>query len=110
MTTEPPVYDLHNHPGLKFYRSALRALEEVGVPYVVGGAYAYSHYASIARDTKDFDIFIHPRDVERALAELEVRGYAVSDDETLEAALRRVGLEPDEERKRALRRLQRTRR
>jgi hypothetical protein len=75
MTTEPPVYDLHNHPGLKFYRSALRALEEVGVPYVVGGAYAYSHYASIARDTKDFDIFIHPRDVERALAELRRRGY-----------------------------------
>jgi len=75
MTTEPPVYDLHHHPGLKFYRSALRALEEVGVPYVVGGAYAFSHYASIARETKDFDIFIHPRDVERALAELRRRGY-----------------------------------
>ena len=78
MTTEPPVYDLHNHPGLKFYRSALRALEEVGVPYVVGGAYAFSHYASIARETKDFDIFIHPRDVERALAELRRRGCTVA--------------------------------
>ncbi len=75
MATEPPVYDLHDHPGLKFYRSALNALEEVGIPYVVGGAYAYSHYASIARETKDFDIFIHPRDVERALGELRRRCY-----------------------------------
>ena len=66
MTTEPPVYDLHDHPGLKFYRSALKALEEVGIPYVVGGAYAYSHYASIARETKDFDIFIRQTDWSRA--------------------------------------------
>jgi hypothetical protein len=75
MTTEPPVYDLHGHPGLKFYRSALRALEDAGIHYVVGGAYAFSHYASIARETKDFDIFIHPRDVDRALAELRRRGH-----------------------------------
>jgi hypothetical protein len=75
MSTEPAVYDLHRHPGLKFYRRALEAIEEIGVPFAVGGAYAYSHYAAIARDTKDFDIFIHPRDVERALAELRRRGY-----------------------------------
>jgi len=75
MTTEPAAYDLHHHPGLRFYRRALGALEEVGVPFVVGGAYAYSHYVSIARDTKDFDVFIHPRDVVRALAELRRCGY-----------------------------------
>jgi hypothetical protein len=75
MTTEPAAYDLHQHPGLKFYRCALSALAELGVPFVVGGAYAYTHYVSIARDTKDFDIFIHPRDVDRALAELRRRGY-----------------------------------
>src|SRR3954466_730260 len=75
MTTAPAAYDLHHHPGLRFYRRALGALEDVGIPFVVGGAYAYSHYVSIARDTKDFDIFIRPRDVVRALAELRRRGY-----------------------------------
>jgi hypothetical protein len=75
MTTEPAVHDLHHHPGLRFYRCALTALDEIRVPFVVGGAYAYSHYVGIARETKDFDIFIHPRDVERALAELRRRGF-----------------------------------
>jgi hypothetical protein len=75
MSTEPAVYNLDHHPGLKFYRTALATLAEAGVPFVVGGAFAYSHYTSIARETKDFDIFIHPRDVERALAELRRRGY-----------------------------------
>jgi hypothetical protein len=72
--SEPAVYDLHAHPGLTFYRRALAALSGAGIPFVVGGAYAYSYYTSIARETKDFDIFIHPRDVERALAELRRRG------------------------------------
>jgi len=75
MSTEPAVYNLDHHPGLKFYRSALATLADTSVPFVVGGAYAYSHYVSIARETKDFDIFIHPRDVERALAALRRRGY-----------------------------------
>ena len=47
----------------EFYRDALQALVEARVPFVVGGAYAFQHYAGIARDTKDFDIFLHPRDV-----------------------------------------------
>ena len=75
MTTEPAACDLHRNPGLRFYRDALAALHDIGVPFVVGGAYAYARYVSIARDTKDFDIFIHPRDVERAVAELRRRGY-----------------------------------
>ncbi len=75
MSADPAVYDLHDHPGRRFYRGALRALDAVGVPYLVGGAFAYSHYTCIERETKDFDIFIHPRDVERALAELRRRGY-----------------------------------
>jgi hypothetical protein len=75
MSDEPAVYDLRAHPGLRFYRCALGALAEDGIPFLVGGAYAYSHYVSIARETKDFDIFIHPRDVQRALAGLRRRGY-----------------------------------
>ena len=75
MSSEPAAYNPHHHPGLKFYRNALTALHDAGIPFVVGGAYAYSHYVSIARETKDFDIFIHPRDVERALGELRRRHY-----------------------------------
>ena len=69
-TSEPAAYRLFRHPGRRFYRGALRALQEAEIPFLVGGAYAYSQYTAIARDTKDFDIFVHPRDVERALEEL----------------------------------------
>ena len=72
MSSEPAAYNPHHHPGLKFYRNALTALHDAGIPFVVGGAYAYSHYVSIARETKDFDIFIHPHDVERALGSIKV--------------------------------------
>jgi hypothetical protein len=74
MSSEPAAYRQFRHPGRRFYRGALKALQEARIPFLVGGAYAYSQYAAIARDTKDFDIFVHPRDVERALAELRHRG------------------------------------
>jgi hypothetical protein len=59
---------------LAFYRRSLAALDEAGVPFLVGGAYAFERYTGIARHTKDFDIFVHPRDVERALRTLAGAG------------------------------------
>jgi hypothetical protein len=50
-------------------------LTEAGIPYLVGGAYALAHYTGIQRDTKDFDIFLTRRDVERALDTLSGAGY-----------------------------------
>lgn len=58
-----------------FYCHAMRALQEAGVPFLVGGAYAFARYTGIVRHTKDFDIFIRPRDFSRALAALERAGY-----------------------------------
>ena len=58
-----------------FYADALAALGRAGVPILVGGAWAFHRYADIARYTKDFDIFLRPGDVRRALAVLEDRGY-----------------------------------
>jgi Uncharacterised nucleotidyltransferase len=55
----------------------MRALNEAGVEYMVGGAYAFARYTGIVRHTKDFDVFVHPRDFERALAALEQAGYPV---------------------------------
>ena len=49
----------------ELYRTALDMLNRSGVPYLVGGTYAFQYYAGISRTTKDFDIFVRPRDVQR---------------------------------------------
>jgi hypothetical protein len=60
-----------------FYRRTMRKLEEAGVPFLVGGAYAYARYTGVVRHTKDFDLFIHRRDFDRALDTLARAGYEV---------------------------------
>ena len=57
-----------------FYQRVMRCLVEAAVPFLVGGAYAFERYTGIARHTKDFDVFVHPRDVERGLAALSSMG------------------------------------
>ena len=54
----------------EFYRRVMRELEAGDIAFLVGGAYAFERYTGIGRHTKDFDLFLHPRDVERALAVL----------------------------------------
>jgi len=58
-----------------FYRHALLALQAAGVPFLVGGAYSLARYTGIHRDTKDIDIFIHPRDLGHALDALNAAGH-----------------------------------
>ncbi len=58
-----------------FYRHALTVLGENGVPYLVGGAYAFARYTGIERHTKDFDVFIRRSDYERASSALQSAGY-----------------------------------
>jgi hypothetical protein len=58
-----------------FYSPALVALNESKVPFLVGGAYALEPFAGIARDTKDFDIFVRPEDCHRTLEVLSAAGY-----------------------------------
>ncbi len=59
-----------------FYAATLKLLSMARVPLLVGGAFALKHYAGIARDTKDLDVFIRRRDLDRALQVLEASGYA----------------------------------
>jgi hypothetical protein len=59
----------------ELYRTALDMLNRSGVPYMVGGTYAFQYYAGIARTTKDFDIFVRARDVHRVLGVLERAGF-----------------------------------
>lgn len=56
---------------VNFYRQSLQRLDEHAVPYLVGGAYAFARYTGITRHTKDFDLFIAERDLERAFEALE---------------------------------------
>ncbi|MGH7323567.1 MAG: hypothetical protein ACREJ9_02840 [Candidatus Rokuibacteriota bacterium] len=59
-----------------FYVAALRALQKAGVPFLVGGAYALERYTGVCRDTKDLDVFVHPRDSALALRALGAAGYS----------------------------------
>jgi hypothetical protein len=60
---------------IEFYRDAMRALEESGVPFLVGGAHAFGRYTGIVRYTKDFDIFVRPADFDRALDAFTRQGW-----------------------------------
>lgn len=57
-----------------FYQRALTVLHRAGVPFLVGGAYAFERYTGIARHTKDLDVFVREADCPRALAALEADG------------------------------------
>lgn len=60
-----------------FYRDALRRLNEAGMRYLVGGAYAFAAYTGIVRHTKDLDLFLTPADSEAALDLLAEAGYRI---------------------------------
>ena len=58
-----------------FYVRTLAVLNEAGVPYLVGGAYALAKHAGIERHTKDLDIFVRRRDRDAILRALDMAGY-----------------------------------
>jgi hypothetical protein len=57
-----------------FYCRALHRLHDEGVPFLVGGAYAFERYTGIARHTKDLDVFVREADYQRAITALEQDG------------------------------------
>lgn len=67
--------DDSNSLGSRFYRAALRRLQEAELPFLVGGAYALEVHTGIVRRTKDFDIFMMEQDVRPALDLLARAGY-----------------------------------
>lgn len=62
---------------ISFYCEAMETLQQAGVPFLVGGAYAYARYTGVVRHTKDFDVFIDPADFERALEAFSRKGWKV---------------------------------
>jgi hypothetical protein len=70
--TAPRQPDADTH---RFYVAAMKTLDRASIPYLVGGGYAMAHYSGIARNTKDLDLFIRPRDRDRTLTTLTAAGY-----------------------------------
>lgn len=75
MPTVPIVFDELEPRTSRFYLNALAVLSQAKVPYLLGGAYAFAHYTSIIRHTKDLDVFVRPADAPRALEVLGHAGY-----------------------------------
>jgi hypothetical protein len=58
-----------------FYKDVVQRLDSAGIPFAIGGAYAFAHFTGIHRDTKDLDLMLKRADLERALETLESAGY-----------------------------------
>jgi Nucleotidyl transferase of unknown function (DUF2204) len=58
-----------------FYCAVLTTLRDARVPFLVGGGYALDYYTGLGRGTKDFDLYVCPHDLNRALALLSRAGY-----------------------------------
>lgn len=59
----------------EFYCRALSLINESGLPFVVGGAYALEWHTGISRHTKDFDLFVSPDHAGHVLSLFESRGF-----------------------------------
>lgn len=59
----------------EFYRQALRALVDGGIPFLVGGAFSHACFTGIRRSTKDLDLFIRREHYERVARLMETRGW-----------------------------------
>lgn len=75
MAETPPLYDPDDPEAVACYAGAMRALTAAGVPFLVGGAYAFARFTGIVRHTKDCDLFLKEADLPRALDALVAAGY-----------------------------------
>jgi hypothetical protein len=76
VTARPPRRtDLASPNAQAVYRSVMEALQASDVPFLVGGAYAFTPFTGIPRSTKDFDLFVAKTDIARALEVLDAAGF-----------------------------------
>jgi len=71
-----PSLEEEVEPGTaRFYRRALQALADAGIPFLVGGAFAHACFTGIRRPTKDLDLFIRREDYERVALLMGDQGW-----------------------------------
>lgn len=68
-------FDLLDQETCDFYLRSLQLLDELGKPYLVGGAYSLAYHAGIIRHTKDLDVFLQKDDAREALKMFQRNGY-----------------------------------
>jgi hypothetical protein len=59
----------------ELYLHTMEALCAASVPFLVGGGYALGHYTGVARDPKDFDIFVRREDYSATMNVLSKEGF-----------------------------------
>jgi predicted nucleotidyltransferase len=59
----------------RLHRRSVVALQNADIPFLIGGAYVVEVYAGVSRQTKDFDLYLRPQDVDLALDALKRAGY-----------------------------------
>jgi hypothetical protein len=59
----------------RVYREALNVLNNSGLRYAVGAAFARYAYTSIWRQTKDLDVFVRPEDLRQVMEVLHEAGF-----------------------------------
>jgi len=70
-----PTQSMVETPSRAFYREAMDALTRAGVPFLVGGSFAFLHQSGIDRSTKDLDLFVRPEDIHSLLEACAAAGY-----------------------------------
>ena len=65
MSSHTPTLDDLDLETRAFYARVLTTLNASGIPFLVGGAYAFERYTGIVRHTKDLDIFVRKSDCDR---------------------------------------------
>jgi hypothetical protein len=70
MPTQTALATDEDDASAAFYVRVMTKLQDAGVPFLVGGAFALARFTGIERNTKDFDIFVRRDDLERAFAAL----------------------------------------
>jgi hypothetical protein len=71
------VIVVQNEESKAFYTEALQLLNESGIPYLLGGAFAIFHHTGLCRDTKDLDIFVKSVDYPKILKFFEKKGFNI---------------------------------
>lgn len=71
------VKDIFSEPQIKFYKESLELLNQNGIPFLIGGAFALRQYTGVARNTKDIDLFCKAGDSQRVLKLFADNGYKV---------------------------------
>jgi hypothetical protein len=75
MSIQVPSLEEFAPKTFRFYRHGLEVMKASGVPFLVGGAYAFNYYTGIVRHTKDFDLFVRRGDVDRVVDAFTAAGY-----------------------------------